>query len=349
MTFWKGKTVLVTGHTGFKGSWLSWWLVRLGANVHGLALPPPTTPSLFSVLKLQEVLASHTLQDIRDAAAVQQTVKRVAPEIVFHLAAQPLVRYSYKNPLETYAVNVMGTAHLFEAIRHTEATRVIVNVTSDKCYENREWSWPYREQDALGGHDPYSNSKACSELITAAYRSSFLAELGKRVSTARAGNVIGGGDWATDRLIPDFLRALDRQEELILRSPLAVRPWQHVLEPLSGYLTLAEHMWEKTDPPSPAYNFGPDYADARTVQWIVDHLCRRVPGARFRIETVQQVHEAHVLRLDSSLARTELSWAPRWSLASALEYTLAWHDAWRSSRDVQEITSRQIAEYERLT
>lgn len=268
--FWAGKKVFLTGHTGFKGGWLSLWLQSLGAEVHGYALNPPTEPNLFTVAKVGQGMVSSTIADIRDASALAQAMEIVQPDIVFHLAAQPLVRYSYAEPTETYATNVMGTVNLFEVIRKTSTVRAALNITTDKCYENREWLKPYREDEPLGGYDPYSSSKACSELVTAAYRQSFFTESGVAVASARAGNVIGGGDWAQDRLIPDFLRAIDSNKPLVVRAPNAIRPWQHVLEPLSGYLTLAERLFVDGADFAEAWNFGPADEDARNVEWIVE-------------------------------------------------------------------------------
>jgi len=311
-----------------------------------LALPPPTRPSLFETLDLSERLDAHYVVDIRSLPYVKGAVSEVKPEVIFHLAAQPLVRYSYANPVETYEVNAMGTVHLLEALRSTQLPCVIINVTTDKCYDNREWPWPYRESDPLGGHDPYSSSKACSELVTAAYRASFLENQGVKVATARAGNVIGGGDWATDRLVPDFLRAIDEGKELVIRSPQAVRPWQHVLEPLSGYLRLAEAMWREPLLQPAEWNFGPDFADAQSVEWIVKTVCERVPGSRYSVDETPQPHEANVLRLDSSRARVQLGWKPQWTLLDALERTLSWHKVWKTGGDVRSFTSTQISEYE---
>lgn len=343
--FWRGKRVFLTGHTGFKGGWLALWLVDMGAEVHGYALPPPTEPSFFTVANLQDRLAS-TIADIRDAAALAQAMQAAQPDIVLHLAAQPLVRYSYAAPVETYAVNVMGTVNLLEAVRQTSSVKAVVNVTTDKCYENREWVWPYRENEAMGGFDPYSSSKACSELVTAAYRRSFLDSAGIHLASARAGNVIGGGDWAVDRLVPDFLRALDAGQTLAIRSPLATRPWQHVLEPLSGYLMLAEKLFTQGTGFAEAWNFGPEETDARPVQWIVEYLCSQMPNAAWQCEASPQPHEANTLKLDSSKAKTQLGWRAHWNLQTALGMTLAWHQAWKQNSDMAAISVQQIQEYE---
>ncbi len=342
--FWSGRRVLVTGHTGFKGGWLSLVLSAAGAEVHGFALAPPPGPSLFAAAAVEDRLASSTIGDLCDLAAVERAVTRSRPEVVFHLAAQALVRRSYRSPLETFLTNVQGTAHLLDAVRHVEGVAAVLNVTSDKCYENDGSGRDFRETDALGGHDPYSSSKGCAELVTAAYRRSFLAPLGIGVATARAGNVIGGGDWAEDRLVPDFLRAIDRGEELVIRSPAATRPWQHVLGPVDGYLRLAERLLARASV-ADGWNFGPPRADARPVQWVVEQLCSEFPGARWRADPSPGVHEATYLSLDSSKARTELGWTPRWGIEVALRRTAEWHRAWRAGQDMQAFTLAQAAEY----
>ena len=344
--FWQGKKVFLTGHTGFKGSWLAMWLVDMGAEVHGYAQSPSTIPNLFSVADVQGCLASSVIADVRDAEQLELSLRRAAPEFVFHLAAQALVRHSYKAPHETYATNVMGTVNLLEAVRRCVSVQAVVNVTTDKCYENKEWFWAYREDDALGGHDPYSSSKACSELISTAYRNSFLATQGVQIATARAGNVIGGGDWAEDRLLPDFLRALDAGQELLIRSPAATRPWQHVLEPLSGYLSLAEHLASQNENAAGAWNFGPGEEDSRSVRWIVEYLCSRIPGAAWRCDSAKQVHEATSLKLDSAKAKALLGWKPRWNLATALDKTVDWHQCWRENGDMSALSLIQIHQYE---
>lgn len=344
--FWAGKRVFLTGHTGFKGGWLALWLADMGAEVHGYALPAPTEPNLFSVGEVRRRLVSSTVADIRDINTLTQALSTAQPDIVLHLAAQPLVRQSYAEPVETYAVNVLGTVNLLEAVRHTASVKAVVNVTTDKCYENREWVWAYRENEAMGGFDPYSSSKACAELVTAAYRRSFLQAQAVHIASARAGNVIGGGDWAQDRLLPDFLRAMDAGEVLTIRSPLATRPWQHVLEPLAGYLTLAEKLFNEGERFAEAWNFGPEETDARPVQWIVDALCRQVPGARWQSVTAPQPHEANLLKLDSAKAKTSLGWHPRWDLTTALNMTLAWHQAWKKGADMATMSLEQIHAYE---
>lgn len=344
-SFWRGRRVLLTGHTGFKGSWLSLWLHALGAEVHGYALAPPTSPSLFVAARVDEAIASSTIADIRDADSLRAICEVVRPEVVFHLAAQALVRQSYREPVGTFATNVMGVVNLLEAVRKVGGVRAVVNVTTDKCYENREWPWAYREIEPMGGHDPYSASKGCAELVTAAYRASFLTEAGIGVATARAGNVIGGGDWAEDRLLPDVFRALDEQCTLPVRSPHAVRPWQHVLEPLSGYLLLARALAEGGGDVAEAWNFGPADEDARNVGWIVERLASKLPGLAWQVDASPHPHEAHYLKLDSSKARSRLGWRPRWRLAEALDRTVQWHLAWRNGADMCAFSLAQIAEY----
>lgn len=344
--FWHGKSVFLTGHTGFKGAWLALWLQQLGAQVHGYALAPQPGPSLFDLAQVERGMASHTLGDIRDAGAFQQAIAQARPQIVLHLAAQALVRRSYVDPAETYSTNVMGTVNLFEGIRRADSVRAVVNVTTDKCYENREWAWPYREIEALGGYDPYSSSKACSELVTAAYRQSFFNQTGVGMASARAGNVIGGGDWSIDRLIPDILRAFDSGQALRVRSPGAIRPWQHVLDPLAGYLKLAERVFEQGEAFAQAWNFGPQDTDARSVGWIIERMQDLLPGLAWEKEVEVQPHEAHYLRLDSSKAQGSLGWQPRWRLAEGLAHTVAWHLAWRKGDDMRAVSLRQIQEHQ---
>ncbi len=345
-SFWRGKRAFLTGHTGFKGGWLALWLSQLGVEVHGYALAPSTDPSFYTATGLANRLASSTFADIRDAAALNEALGAAAPDIVFHLAAQPLVRYSYAAPVETYAVNVMGTVNVFEAVRHTPGVKAVVNVTTDKCYENRERMEPYTEDEALGGYDPYSSSKACSELVTSAYRRSFLESQGIALGRARAGNVSGGGDWSADRLLPDFFRSIDAGKILSIRYPSAIRPWQHVLEPLSGYLMLAERLYGESSAFAEAWNFGPEEADSRPVEWLAETLCARVAGASWRREDVPQLHEAGTLKLDSNKAKQRLNWRPRLTLEKALANTVDWHIAWRSAVDMQSFSLQQIVAYE---
>ena len=349
--FWQGKVVLVTGHTGFKGGWLCLWLQSLGAKVVGYALSPPTTPSLFDVAGVGDGMHS-IIGDVGDLARLQAAVTEHAPQIVIHMAAQSLVRNSYASPVGTYATNVMGTAHVLEAVRKAQGVKVVVNVTSDKCYDNREWVWGYRENEPLGGYDPYSSSKGCAELVTAAYRNSFFhpaqyARHGVAVASARAGNVIGGGDWAEDRLVPDFVRAVTRGEALTVRNPAAVRPWQHVLEPLRGYLQLAQNLWSDGARYSEAWNFGPDEESAQSVGTVVGALTALWDGkAHWRTDdTAGQPHEANFLKLDCSKARMKLGWQPRWNLQTALESTAAWYKAHHAKHDMRAFTQEQIRRY----
>ncbi|HEX8618172.1 MAG TPA: CDP-glucose 4,6-dehydratase [Thermoanaerobaculia bacterium] len=347
--FWRGKKVLITGHTGFKGSWLSLWLRQLGADVTGFALEPPTAPSLFADARVSELMSS-VHGDVRDLAAVQAAVAAAAPDVVFHMAAQPLVRTSYTAPVETYATNVMGTVHLLEAVRSTPTTRVLIVVTSDKCYENREWVWGYREHDPMGGHDPYSNSKGCAELVTAAYRQSFFSTTGTAVATVRAGNVIGGGDWAADRLIPDVIRSIAAGSPVLIRNPRAIRPWQHVLDPLSGYLLLAERLWEGGGEHQSGWNFGPSDTDAKPVSSIVEELCA-IWGddAKWSMDGANHPHEAHYLKLDCSKAQAELGWMPRLHIRDALQWTAAWYKAYlQEPSAARDITAQQIEAYGKL-
>ncbi len=344
-SFWDNKHVLVTGHTGFKGGWLSLWLQSMGAKVHGYALEPATQPNFFTLAKVADAMATNTIADIRDMQKIKKLIDHVKPEIVFHMAAQPLVRFSYANPEETYAVNIMGTVNLLEAIRYSLSVKAVVNITTDKCYENREQLWAYRENDALGGYDPYSSSKACSELITAAYRQSFLAEKAIGVATARAGNVIGGGDWSNDRLIPDFFRALARNQPLIIRSPNAIRPWQHVLEPLSGYLKLAEKLYIDPGNYATAWNFGPSDEAAKTVSWILTKLSEKISNAKWDIDKEPQLHEAGLLKLDSCKAKELLNWSSRWTLEESLNHTVEWHNQFNAGANLKDFSNAQIATY----
>lgn len=351
-SYWAAKRVFVTGHTGFMGGWLCLWLQELGAHVTGFALTPPSEPNFFGVTKLSGELTS-VLGDVRDFSALSQAMAAAKPEFVFHLAAQSLVRKSYAEPVNTYATNVMGTVHLLEAVRAAGSVRAVVNVTSDKCYENREWAWGYRESDAMGGYDPYSSSKGCSELVTSAYRRSFFTSSLESprafVATARAGNVIGGGDWAEDRLIPDFVRALTAGIPLKVRNPGAIRPWQHVLEPVHGYLLLAQKLAARDAGFEDGWNFGPEDADARPVGWVVDNLVRNWgDGASWERDAGKQVHEANYLKLDCSRARQQLGWTPRWALATALEETTHWYRAWTRGEDMRSFSLSQIRKFETL-
>lgn len=348
--FYKGKKVFVTGHTGFKGSWLCLLLHKLGAQVSGYALNPPTQPSLYEAANIDAFVDS-TIGDIRNYNLLLATLQSVKPDIVIHMAAQPLVRESYKNPRETYEVNVMGTVNLLDAIRQIASVKAVVNVTTDKCYENREWHWGYRENEPMGGYDPYSNSKGCSELVTSSFRNSFFnpatyTQHGVALASARAGNVIGGGDWADDRLIPDFIRAITAGQEVKIRSPYAIRPWQHVLEPLSGYLTLAQALYTAGAQYAQGWNFGPDDNDARNVEWITKTICELWgDNASYSVDTNPQPHEANYLKLDCSKAKAELNWYPKWNIHKTLESIVEWNKGLIGGEDAREITEKQIEEY----
>jgi len=349
--FWKGRRVFLTGHTGFKGSWLALWLADMGAQVTGYALTPPTSPSLFEVAGIADMVTSIT-GDVRDAAQLSAALRQAAPEVVLHLAAQPLVLESYRDPVGTYAANVMGTVHLLEAVRHCPGVKAVVNVTTDKCYENKEWVWGYRESEPMGGYDPYSSSKGCSELVTSAYRNSFFspaayAKHGVAVATARAGNVIGGGDFAADRLIPDCIRGIMKGEKIIVRNPESTRPWQHVLEPLAGYLMLAESLCKAPKKFSEGWNFGPKEKDAKSVIKIIDAFCRFWGNdAEYEIKRNPKApHEAGYLRLDSYKAQKKLLWKPRWNSVLAVQKTVEWYKIYQEKGNVEKITSAQIESY----
>jgi CDP-glucose 4,6-dehydratase len=351
--FWRGRRVLVTGHTGFKGSWLVYWLHRLGASVHGYSLPPPTTPALFEAIEARR-LVDHAIGDVRDLEALRRQVALADPEVVFHLAAQPLVRESYAIPIATFEINVIGTIHVLEAVRSRPGVRAVICVTTDKCYENREWLWGYRESDPLGGHDPYSASKACAEIATAAYRMSFFENSapGAIVATVRAGNVLGGGDWSVDRLVPDAIRAFAACRPLELRYPSATRPWQHVLEPLSGYLTLAERAAGGEARWAGAWNFGPLDQNVVPVGEVASRLAAAWgDSASWRPlgSELAQPHEAGLLKLDTSKARALLGWSPRWDLGRTLEESVAWYRAFHAGETVsklRDLMDRQIQAFE---
>ncbi|KUY47731.1 CDP-glucose 4,6-dehydratase [Burkholderia sp. RF2-non_BP3] len=351
-SFWSGKRVFLTGHTGFKGSWLTLWLHSLGAEVTGYSLAPDTTPNLFSLARVDEGIES-VINDIRDRGQLLNALRRAEPEVVIHMAAQSLVRASYASPVETYETNVMGTVHVLDAIRQVHSVRSVVVVTTDKCYENREWEWGYRENEAMGGYDPYSSSKGCAELVTAAYRNSFFNEAAYdthrvAIASARAGNVIGGGDWASDRLIPDIVKAIGAGEIVSIRNPHAIRPWQHVLEPLGGYLLLAERLYVEGVRYAGAWNFGPDDADAQSVQAIVERMASRWgDNARWQLDGGDHPHEATYLKLDCSKARARLGWRPRWDLDLTLDKIVDWYKAARECEDARTLTLAQIADYTR--
>ena len=346
--FWKDKKVFLTGHTGFKGSWLSLWLSSMGAKVSGYALAPNTTPSLFNVLDIDSLIETSHIADIRNLPALQKAMTQAKPDIVIHMAAQPLVRYSYANPVETYATNVMGTVHVLESTRRIESARATVVVTTDKCYENREREAGYREDEAMGGFDPYSSSKGCAELVTSAYRQSYFTNStqGNQIASARAGNVIGGGDWSEDRLIPDAIRAFEASQPLMIRNPLATRPWQHVLEPLSGYLILAQALYEQGSSFASGWNFGPRDEDNRAVQEVAELMISQWDKtARWEKEGSEQPHEAHLLKLDCSKARSQLGWIPKWNLEFATQKIVQWQKAYQAKENMQVVSLAQINQY----
>ena len=349
-SFWRGKKVLLTGHTGFKGSWLSLWLEQLGAGVTGYALQPPTDPNLFEVANVASGMRS-IIGDIRDGEALAKVMRDAVPDIVIHMAAQSLVRRSYEDPVETYSTNVMGTVNLLESVRKTSSVRAVVNVTSDKCYDNKEWQRGCREDEAMGGFDPYSSSKGCAELVTSAYRNSFFNpanynEHHVALASARAGNVIGGGDWAEDRLVPDILRAISAGKPVSIRNPHAIRPWQHVLEPLSGYLLLAQKLYDKGAAYAEAWNFGPDDEDDRPVQWIVERMIQHWgEDASWQLDQGSHPHEAKYLKLDCSKAKNRLGWAPRWSLDESLKNIVDWHRCRLQGQEMRKVTLQQIVSF----
>ncbi len=344
-SFYNGKKVLVTGHTGFKGSWLTLWLTMMGAKVLGYALEPNTDPSLFNVLNLHKDI-DHVISDIRDFEKLREVITEFKPEIIFHLAAQPLLRLSYREPRLTYETNVMGTVNLLEAIRQTKSVRAVVNVTSDKCYENKEWVWGYREIDPMGGYDPYSSSKGCSELITAAYRNSYFKNTETAIASARAGNVIGGGDWAEDRLIPDIVRSLSQGKQIIIRNPKATRPWQHVLEPLSGYLLLGKLLYEKGQEFAEAWNFGPSDSSMMTVEEIVKKSIEIWGSGSYIVDSSEQPHEANLLKLDTSKAKLRLNWSSVISIAETLEMSIVWYQTYYSKMSIIPFTLKQVSYFE---
>lgn len=349
-SFWHRKKVYLTGHTGFKGSWLSLWLHSMGAEVKGYALHPPTEPALFKVAKVGNNIETES-GDIRDLEKLTQSIQTFNPDVLLHLAAQSIVLKSYVDPLETYTTNVIGTANVLQACRKLPNLRAIVSVTTDKCYENREWVWGYRENEPLGGKDPYSSSKACAELVTSSFRDSFFTDpQGPQVATARAGNVIGGGDWTENGLIADILRAFEQAKPVIVRNPLAIRPWQHVLEPLSGYLMLAEALYEGGAQYAQAWNFGPREEDCKPVNWILDRMVNLWGnGASWELDQNANPHEAQFLKLDSSKAAAFLAWTPQWRLESVLENVVQWHQEWLNGRNMSQRCLEDIADYTKLT
>lgn len=344
--FWNGKRILITGHTGFKGSWLAFWLKMLGAEVCGYALAPETAPNLFENLQLESSIKS-VIGDVRDLETFDRVIKDFKPEIVFHLAAQSLVRRSYRQPVDTYTTNVIGTINILEAIRHTNFVKAIVIVTTDKVYENKEWYWAYRENERLGGFDPYSNSKACAELAVSAYRNSFFPESETLIATARAGNVIGGGDWSEDRLLPDVFRSLIFGKKLEIRNPHSIRPWQHTLEPLAGYMSLAKNLYEGKRDFAESWNFGSSEDDAKTVGWILEEIKKAWnEPVNWEIAEGIQPHEARLLKLDSTKAKSELNWQPKLSLTEALTLTIEWYSGFKDKKDLAELIKNQINYYQ---
>lgn len=352
-TFWKGKKVLITGHTGFKGSWLSLWLQSLGANVLGYALPSTTKPSLFEIAQVTEGMVS-IMGDVRDLERLKAIIAENQPEIIVHMAAQSLVRFSYNNPLETYTTNVIGTVNVLEAVRHSGCVRVVIIVTSDKCYKNNEWIWGYRENEPIGGHDPYSSSKGCAELVASAYRNSYFSEKddehhGVAVASVRAGNVIAGGDWSKDRLIPDVMKAFVENCPMIIRNPNAIRPWQHVLEPLNGYLCLGERLWEKGSEFVGAWNFGPYDEDAKPVSYIVERMVSLWgEGVHWEQDAGEHPHEAYYLKLDCSKAKNLLGWSPKLNLSTTLEWIVEWYKSYQQNRNMRHLTETEILRYENM-
>jgi len=344
--FWKDKKVFLTGHTGFKGSWLSLWLQSMGAVVKGYSLAPPTNPSLFLVADVAKNMESQ-IGDIRDLDKLKESMLAFDPAILIHMAAQPLVRLSYVAPVDTYTTNVIGTVNVLEAARICPNLKAIVSVTTDKCYENKEWAWGYRENEPMGGHDPYSSSKGCAELVSSAYRNSFFnTKESAALATARAGNVIGGGDWADDRLIPDILKAFENSKSVVVRNPLSTRPWQHVLEPLSGYLVLAEHLHDYGQDYAEAWNFGPKEEDCKPVHWILDQMVATWgEGAGWELDQNSHPHEAGFLKLDCSKAAARLHWRPKWNLENTLGLIVNWHQDWRAGKNINERCLQEIANY----
>ncbi len=344
--FWKGRSVFITGHTGFKGGWLALWLTEMGAKVYGYSLEAPTSPSFFDAVNLKNKIQNSAKGDIRNLSSLRNSIQEAKPSVIFHMAAQPLVRKSYQDPVETFMTNLIGTINVYESVRKTNAVEAIVNITTDKCYENQEQDRPYYEDDRLGGYDPYSSSKACSEIASSAYRNSFLSEIGVKLASVRAGNVIGGGDWASDRLIPDFFRSIENKEILCVRSPNAIRPWQHVLDPLLGYIILAEKLVTKGDNFAEPWNFGPDQSGAKTVSWVLDRFSKKFSSAEWQVENTKQPHESNILKLDISKAKTKLGWKPRWSIETAIDNTIIWYQAFKENANMYEFSTNQIKHFQ---
>ena len=342
--FWNNKKVFLTGHTGFKGSWMSIWLNMLGANVQGYSLTPPSNPSLYQEAGVSSFINSE-INDIRSFNELNKSIQEFSPEIVFHMAAQPLVRASYINPLETYETNVMGTANLLQACCNLDSVKAVINITTDKCYENIEEDIGYKETDKMGGSDPYSSSKGCAELVTAAYRQSFYKNKDIGLASVRAGNVIGGGDWAEDRLIPDIFRAFESNKPVVIRNPKATRPWQHVLEPLSGYLLLAENLYKSPSEFSEGWNFGPHYDDVKPVDWILNYITKLSPNSSWELDGSNNPHEANLLKLNISKAESKLNWVPTWNLDTSLEKIVQWQHAWNSGADMHKVCLAEIKQF----
>jgi len=347
--FWKDKRVFITGHTGFKGAWLSLWLQDCGAKLRGFSLPPNTRHNLFDIAVVADGMDS-IIGDIRDLDCLKKSVVDFSADIVIHMAAQPLVRLSYKDPVNTYSTNVMGTVNLLESVRYASSVKAVVNVTTDKCYENNEWVWGYRETEPMGGYDPYSNSKGCSELVTSAYRSSFFGSRScVSLASARAGNVIGGGDWSDDRLIPDALKCFEKKLPVTIRNPLARRPWQHVMEPIAGYLSLAENLFIQGDEFAEGWNFGPKEDDVKQVGEVMDYLAQHwQSAATWTVDENEQPHEAQLLKLDISKAKSRLNWEPKWKLSKALDNVIHWHEEWLAGSNMQCVTLEQIRDHEKV-
>jgi len=352
--FWKGKKVFVTGHTGFKGSWLSIWLQQMGAEVVGYSLSERTNPSMFELAHIADGMTS-IAADVRDLERIKKELNKHKPEIVIHMAAQALVHDSYRDPATTYTTNIIGTMNVLEAVRHTDSVRVVVSITSDKCYENLEWVWGYRENDRMGGHDPYSSSKGCAELLISAYRDSFFnpkdyQQHGVALASTRAGNVIGGGDWSGDRLVPDIMRAIMENEPVLIRRPNAIRPWQFVMEPLRGYLMLAERLWDEGPEYAEGWNFGPDIEEIEPVSWIVKYLTEHWgEDASWVLDKGEHPHEDHFLKLDTTKAKSLLNWTPALNLPTVLDWIVDWYKVYHQKEDLRKITETQISQYvERL-
>ena len=346
INFWNGKRVFLTGHTGFKGSWLSLWLIEMGAIVKGYSLKPPTSPNLFEELSLGQKMNSE-IGDIRNHKQLSESINKFQPEIILHLAAQPLVRASFLNPIETYEINIMGTIHLLESCRNVDSLKSVVIITTDKCYENREWHWGYRENEPMGGYDPYSSSKGCVELVSSAYRRSFFnSENSPNIATARAGNVIGGGDWSVDRLIPDIIKSFNLGQDVIVRNPHAIRPWQHVLEPLSGYLMLAETIYFKKDEALDSFNFGPHDEGCRTVHEILEFMSDNWDNSpSWKLDSSENPHEATYLKLDISKAKSILNWSPKWTLETTLKSIIEWNSKYNKNENMYDYMVSTINHY----